>query len=89
MSEEPEGAPCLHCELMDTIEDYFRDKGEKSPSGKFVLDIAEALEEVAVCVAELLDSVDEKHRASARKHFFEALAIAMYGDDDEAEATLQ
>jgi hypothetical protein len=83
MNEESEYGeyPCLHCEIMEHIADYYEgyheEFGETLTGGKEVIDAGDVLIHLANCVANVIRSGGEKDRAIFTKWFQVALDSAI------------
>ncbi len=82
MTEEPEGAPCLHCELMLTIEDYYEDAGGREPDGRLAMDLDETLGSLAECVITVLAEIRQDARGAAMDYFKHALLSGLLRDTE-------
>jgi hypothetical protein len=81
MTEDQE-QPCLHCELMLTIEDYYEDQEGRGPDGRLVMDLDETLGSLAECVITVLSELREDARGAAMDHFKHALMSGLLRDTE-------
>lgn len=64
---------CLHCMLMNTIEQYYRQHGERA-NGQVVIDVTQVVAKLAECTVEMTEMTrDRSQRRRAFRFAHDAL----------------